>query len=66
MSLDVSAHALVRCSAAVPHVHFHVIPREAGDGGLNLNAVWPDAPPIGSVEPDFGALNALAEKLQKA
>jgi len=48
----------------VPHVHVHVCPRTEGDGGLTLLACWPDAPPLGSVEPDFAALATLAERLQ--
>ena len=51
----------------VPHVHVHVMPRTQGDGGRCAGmAAFPDAPPIGSVEPDFAALGALAEKLQAA
>ena len=50
----------------VPHVHIHVIPREDGDGGRSMLAMWPDAPPIGSVPPDFAALGELATKLQAA
>ena len=29
-------------------------------------AMWPDAPPIGSVPPDFAKLGELSEKLQGA
>ena len=44
-----------------------VMPRTKGDGGRCAGmAAFPDAPPIGSVEPDFAALGALAEKLQAA
>ena len=51
----------------VPHVHVHVLPRTAGDGGVCAGvAAFPDAPPIGSVPPDFAALGALSEKLQAA
>jgi len=51
----------------VPHVHVHVMPRTKGDGGRCAGmAAFPDAPPIGSVEPDFAALGALADKLQAA
>jgi histidine triad (HIT) family protein len=49
----------------VPHVHFHVLPRTEGDGGKSMLAMWPNAPPFGSVAPDFGALAKLAEDLQK-
>jgi histidine triad (HIT) family protein len=49
----------------VPHVHVHVIPRTKGDGGKTLMACWPNSPPIGSVEPDFIALNELAEALRQ-
>ena len=48
----------------VPHVHIHVCPRTSEDGGLTLLACWPDAPPLGSVEPDFTALSELASRLQ--
>lgn len=52
---------------SVPHVHVHVLPRTAGDGGLCAGvAAFPDAPPIGSVPPDFAALGALSEQLQAA
>ena len=47
-------------------MHIHVIPREDGDGGRSMLAMWPDAPPIGSVPPDFAALGELATKLQAA
>ena len=51
----------------VPHVHVHVMPRTKGDGGRCAGmAAFPDAPPMGSVEPDFAALGALSEKLQAA
>ena len=51
----------------VPHVHVHVLPRTPGDGGLCAGvAAFPDAPPIGSVPPDFAALGALSEQLQAA
>ena len=51
----------------VLHVHVHVMPRTSGDGGRCAGmAAFPDAPPIGSVEPDFAALGALSEKLQAA
>ena len=48
----------------VPHVHIHVVPRTKGDGGLSLLACWPNAPPPGSVEPDFSKLNKLAAALR--
>ena len=49
----------------VPHVHIHVMPRTDGDGGKCAGmAAFPNAPPIGSVEPDFAALGELAKKLQ--
>ena len=50
----------------VPHVHFHVIPRTQSDGGQSMLAMWPDAPAMGSVEPDFAALGALSTKLLDA
>ena len=42
----------------IPHVHFHVIPREAGDGGKGLLSLWPNVGlPGGS--PDLETLSAL-------
>jgi len=38
-------------------------PFEQGDGGKALPAMFPKAPPIGSVDPDFAALGKLAEAL---
>jgi len=49
----------------IPHLHIHIIPRQKGDGGGSLLSMWPDAPPIGSVEPDFSALSILSEKISK-
>lgn len=46
----------------VPHVHVHVIPRTAGDGGKTLQAMWPNAPPMGS-EVDHTTLAQLASQL---
>jgi histidine triad (HIT) family protein len=47
----------------VPHVHFHVIPREKGDGAKDMLAVFPNSPPPGSRDPDFGGLAALSKEL---
>ena len=63
---QVSVHDGPIAGQEVPHVHIHVIPREDGDGGRSMLAMWPDAPPIGSVPPDFAALGELATKLQAA
>ena len=49
----------------IPHLHIHIIPRQKGDGGGSLLSMWPEAPPIGSVEPDFSALGILSEKINK-
>lgn len=49
----------------IPHLHIHIIPRQKGDGGMSLLSMWPDAPLIGSVEPDFSALAILSEKINK-
>jgi len=46
----------------VPHVHVHVIPRTSGDGGGTLQALWPNAPPIGG-QVDHSALAELAKQL---
>lgn len=47
----------------IPHVHIHIIPRRAGDGGHSLLAMFPDQPPPGSIDPDFVGLAALAAEL---
>jgi histidine triad (HIT) family protein len=43
----------------VPHVHVHVIPRIAGDGGGTLQSMWPSAPAMG-IQADHAALARLA------
>ncbi len=48
----------------VPHVHVHVIPRHSDDGGSTLQAMWPNAPPMGE-EADHGALRTLSMNLQE-
>lgn len=45
----------------VPHVHVHVLPRTAGDGGGTLMSMWPA---VTSGEPDHAALSALAAQLE--
>ena len=47
----------------VPHVHVHVLPRTAGDGGRSLPALWPEAE--GNRADDL-ALAAWSEDLVKA
>jgi histidine triad (HIT) family protein len=37
----------------VPHVHVHVIPRTAGDGGGTLMAMWPPTQNTGEVNHDY-------------
>lgn len=44
----------------VPHVHIHVIPRTAGDGGTTLMAMWPSQRPG---EPNHTDLARLASAL---
>ena len=61
---QVSIHDGPLAGQEVPHVHVHVIPRAEGDGGRSMLAMWPDAPPIGSVAPNFPELNKLAAELQ--
>ena len=49
------------------HVHAHVMPRNEGDGGLGIAALWPDVPASPSqerAELQRAALNSLAEQLQ--
>ena len=48
----------------VPHVHVHVIPRNAEDGGLTLQSMWPDAPPLGG-NVDHDSLGSLSAQLQE-
>jgi histidine triad (HIT) family protein len=45
----------------VPHVHVHVLPRTAGDGGGTLMSMWPN---MSANEPDHDALGALADRIQ--
>lgn len=47
----------------VPHVHVHIIPRQLGDGGSTLQAMWPNAPPMGG-EVDHDSLHTLSMSLQ--
>ena len=47
----------------VSHVHVHIIPRQSGDGGSTLQAMWPNAPPMGG-EVDHDSLHALSVSLQ--
>ena len=37
----------------VPHVHVHVIPRTAGDGGGTLMTMWPSTSNTGEVNHDY-------------
>lgn len=48
----------------VPHVHVHVIPRNAEDGGLTLQSMWPHAPPLGG-DVDHDSLGSLSAQLQE-
>lgn len=45
----------------VPHVHFHVIPRNKGDGGGTLMSMWPKTI---NTEPNHESLASLATSLQ--
>ena len=45
----------------VPHVHFHVIPRNEGDGGGTLMSMWPQTI---NTEPNHESLASLATSLQ--
>jgi histidine triad (HIT) family protein len=42
----------------IPHVHFHVLPREAGDGGKGLMSLWPNTKNTAG-GPDFEVLSKL-------
>ena len=45
----------------VPHVHIHIIPRNPGDGGGTLMAMWPNNQSV--AEPNHQELAELAAKL---
>ena len=45
----------------VPHVHFHVLPRNEGDGGGTLMSMWPKTI---NAEPNHESLASLATSLQ--
>ena len=47
----------------VPHVHVHVLPRLPSDGGKTLQAMWPQAQPMGG-DVDHGQLGQLAAALR--
>ncbi len=47
----------------VPHVHVHVMPRTEKDGGRTLLACWPNAPLMGSTEPDFVKLTTVHNEI---
>jgi len=47
----------------VPHVHVHVLPRNAGDGGRSLPALWPESH---GQRADDANLASLSEELVKA
>lgn len=48
----------------IPHVHVHIIPRLAGDGGKALPAMFPDSKPQNP--PDFQGLSVLCNKIKEA
>lgn len=60
----VGIHDGILAGQEIPHVHIHVIPRTEGDGGKTLLACWPQAPKIGSIEPDFKALSDLQKEIE--
>ena len=48
----------------IPHVHFHVLPRESGDGGRGLMSLWPaTTPPSGS--PNLESLEKLHSQIME-
>ena len=49
----------------IPHLHIHVIPRQSGDGGKSLLAMFPNEPHPGKHEPDFSLLAELGKVLQR-
>lgn len=48
----------------IPHVHVHVIPRLAGDGGGALPMMFPNSKPPNP--PDFSGLSQLCQKIKEA
>ena len=48
----------------IPHVHVHVIPRLAGDGGGALPMMFPNSRPPNP--PDFTGLSQLCQKIKEA
>mgnify|MGYP001369397210 CR=1 FL=1 len=49
----IAVHNGKQSGQEVPHVHVHVIPRTAGDGGGTLMAMWPSTPNTGEVNHDY-------------
>ena len=48
----------------IPHVHFHVMPREPGDGGRGLMSLWPDAT-LPSGAPNLELLGKLHSQIME-
>ncbi|MGY8754933.1 MAG: HIT family protein [Candidatus Poseidoniales archaeon] len=48
----------------IPHLHFHVIPREKGDGGQTLLSMWPEVK--NNSEPDFLELAKICSAVEGA
>ena len=49
----------------VPHVHVHILPRQIGDRGQTLQAMWPHAAPLGG-EINHVELAGLSQRLREA
>jgi|TARA_B110001452_G_scaffold89938_2_gene73848 histidine triad (HIT) family protein len=47
----------------IPYVHVHVLPRLPSDGGKTLQAMWPQAQPMGG-DVDHGELGQLAAAMR--
>lgn len=61
---SVVLHDGVLAGQEVPHVHFHVIPRELNDGGRTLLAMWPNT--VNASDVDHDGLSALSKELMEA
>lgn len=63
MDFTVCVHDGPLAGQEVPHVHVHVLPRKVADGGSTLQAMWPQAPPMGG-EIDHSELEHIASALR--
>jgi len=64
IDFTVTVHDGPLAGQEIPHVHVHVIPRLAGDGGGALPWMFPKAKPPNP--PNFSALGELCNKIKEA